>query len=699
MILTEVKIDMDNSNALVTIAYISQSKGQPYYVFCEYIKYCLTKYHSRTILLGELRKELGSEFGISFPQNVLTRCLSLLRHENFLSVENHRIHRHKEFDCAAFDEKRNYFRQSEDYVIQQLVLHVSKLGKSWDEAYAKKMLSNFMRMNGNAFEIFNFESEDTPNEDAQEGNDTSSQGIQDDAPEKPVFSDQWYVGNFVHHALMDNNSCSQYLKDISKGLIILIGAYQLPSDENEHYDLNISGTEFYFDTKLLLRLMGCAWSEAVVAAKELVELIQKGGGRIYYFPHTLKEITRALKHAEEYAKNHETAPDKEMSYYLQHGNVSAATLHAKWLSVQQELQSHGILQHPMSEWDENDRLKFGIDSNDLYIFIRRKQPNWDSDTIDNDVASIREVHMLRKGNYQDYYGMSNRLPVFVTTNTRLTKLVLKYGQKRKNDKHIQDWSINRLPLITDVRLTCRLWNPSQSSQDYPLLQLAANAMAAQQPTPEYFSKLKQTVKSFAEKVPAYAAIPLADYCDDALTEQIVAKTGGEIDNLSVEVLATTLEEYLEMKSSDEQEKRHEAEQAQQRAEDSLQQQTQKIINHSVETHKNKIGWWRIPIFCANHWTWTITVVLAVLSSAISFASQQWYPMLVVAISLILALLEKLLDRSKVRTRLLKKLIPCAQRSYENKIKMKLNSVEREYEETIISDCIAETKSFHYPDNE
>mgnify|MGYP001130381776 CR=1 FL=1 len=122
MILTEVKIDMDNSNALVTIAYISQSNGQPYHVFCEYIKYCLAKHHSRTILLGELRKELGSEFGITFPQNVLNRCLSLLCQENFLSVENHRIHRHKEFDCVTFDEKRNCFRESEDYVIQQLGL-------------------------------------------------------------------------------------------------------------------------------------------------------------------------------------------------------------------------------------------------------------------------------------------------------------------------------------------------------------------------------------------------------------------------------------------------------------------------------------------------------------------------------------------------------------------------------------------------
>lgn len=76
-------------------------------------------------------------------------------------------------------------------------MHVSKLGKSWDEAYAKKMLSNFMRMNGNAFEIFYFESEDTTNEDAHEEAGISSQEIEEN--EKPVFSDQWYVGNFVHH--------------------------------------------------------------------------------------------------------------------------------------------------------------------------------------------------------------------------------------------------------------------------------------------------------------------------------------------------------------------------------------------------------------------------------------------------------------------------------------------------------------------
>ena len=75
MIYTEVKIDMENSNALITIAYISQSEGNPYKVFCEYIKYCITMHYSNQMLLGDLRRALSTEFGIYFPRNVLARCI------------------------------------------------------------------------------------------------------------------------------------------------------------------------------------------------------------------------------------------------------------------------------------------------------------------------------------------------------------------------------------------------------------------------------------------------------------------------------------------------------------------------------------------------------------------------------------------------------------------------------------------------
>ena len=130
MIYTEVKIDMENSNALVTIAYISQSEGNPYKVFCEYIKYCITMHYSNRMLLGELRGALSTEFGIYFPRNVLARCIRLLSQEGFCATEAYQIYRKNSFDCDTFNQKRNEFRKRKDDVIQHLIQYVSKFGKN-----------------------------------------------------------------------------------------------------------------------------------------------------------------------------------------------------------------------------------------------------------------------------------------------------------------------------------------------------------------------------------------------------------------------------------------------------------------------------------------------------------------------------------------------------------------------------------------
>ena len=79
--------------------------------------------------------------------------------------------------------------------------------------------------------------------------------------------------------------------------MICVGAYQLPNDNAKPSVPQIHGTSFYFDTKVLLRFLGCAGESAVEATVELVNLIQTGGGKIYYYPQTLEEINNAFDKA------------------------------------------------------------------------------------------------------------------------------------------------------------------------------------------------------------------------------------------------------------------------------------------------------------------------------------------------------------------------------------------------------------------
>lgn len=694
MIWFEVRFDMENSNALISAAYISQSEGQPYRVFCEYVKYCVTRHPSEQMLIGELRGALENEFGMYFPRNVLNRCLSILIRENFLSTERHHIYRNGNFDCTTFDKKRDKFRETKDYVVRQLIDHVSTFKKTWDVAYAEKALGDFLRSTESAFELFFRGNEWHPAEVPSQHSPISSQDKESSEAKEGVFPDKWYVGNFVQHIIASDNPCKKYLQDIASGLMICIGSYHYSESETSQTEINISETSFFFDTKLLLRLLGCAWSEAVESAKELVKFIQENGGKIYYFPHTFMEILGALERAEKCLQDQTTSHDKEMSYYLLHGNLTPAMLRAKQQNVKEELKLYNIYQRNMNDWSEEERIKFGLDSEDLCKYILSQEPTWGTNTVENDVASIREVQMLRKGNFQAYYGTADRLPIFVTSNTRLFFLLLGYRRDREEEKRIQYWKSNRLPLITDIRLTCRLWNPTLSnSKDIPLLQLTANAVAAQRPNERYYNQLRQTVKQLTEDVPAYSKFSLSDYCDDEFTEQIVAQIEGEIDKLDVGVLATTMVEHAQMNSADEREKRNAVEIEKESILEEFEAQTQSIINCCVERNKDKLGLWNIPIWCGHHWALVVAAIFALLSSIVGVMSQQWYPMLVIAVPTILGIVENVFNQPIIKNWILDKILPRAEIAYKNKIRKELSVVERKYEDTIIPKCISESKYF------
>ena len=116
--------------------------------------------------------------------------------------------------------------------------------------------------------------------------------------------------------------------------------------------------------------------------------------------------------------------------------------------------------------------------------------------------------MRRQGNYNAYCGTSACLPVFVTSNSRLIGIALKFREERQNTHSISLWKSNRLPVITDIRLTCRLWSPAKQSERLSLLYLTSNAVAAQRPTRRYLNTIRELALELEKTVPEYSSIPL-----------------------------------------------------------------------------------------------------------------------------------------------------------------------------------------------
>ena len=134
---TMVVIDMQNPNALISMAYVSENSSNPFAVFCEFIKYCIFTNPSDYIMLSDIRNAVSEEFGLFLPHNVIVRCLSILKNEGSIKKSNHQIKKVGTFNVEKFESDRTAFCEKETALINELIKFVAPFNINWSEDEAK----------------------------------------------------------------------------------------------------------------------------------------------------------------------------------------------------------------------------------------------------------------------------------------------------------------------------------------------------------------------------------------------------------------------------------------------------------------------------------------------------------------------------------------------------------------------------------
>lgn len=682
---------MKNSNTLIVMAQVAQNGNNPFMTFCEFIKYCIYVSPLESMTISEVKTVVGKEFGLYLPHNILIKCLSHIETEGIISCKDHLITRIGRFDTNAFDNERTLYRKKESELIKSLMQFVAEYHRDWTYDYARELLIKVLDRNGLAYDIF-------LHDNIQKGvsmqierdiesiidmfpDDESSDSDAD--RDQMLFSDEYFVGKYIDKLFSEQSFYIDYLKAICEGLMLCVGAYQIPDIDSDASVLSIKGTSFFFDTKLLLRFLGCAGEAAVESVKELVSLIQSSGGNIYYYPQTLTEMEYAFDKAIRSLSNGSVPYDDEMRIYSTRIKHNIAILTAKKASLKEELSHSQIYYRQHDTFSEADRIRFGFDQNDLRLFMQ-EQLSWDYQVIENDAQAIWETHMRRQGNYDEYCGTSSKLPVFVTTNSRLIGVALKYREERTSFSSVSKWRINRLPVITDIRLTCRLWSPSSQGDRMSLLYLTANTVAAKRPTPCYINKVKALVDELREEVPQYSGICLSSYFDDNVTDAIFEDTKGLEEKMNIATFASTINELSEWKAREQEEVT--AHVISERDEISLKfdAQTQCVIDGAVNANKNKLGIMESLLWLCLHWSAFVSFFFAGIFALVSYLSGDWRFLLIICVPSLIYVVEKLLSSSYVQRLLLKALLPKAEIVMENKVVKNLREVEKPYKKEIIS---------------
>ena len=693
-----VVINMRNPNALIAMAQVAQNANNPYEAFCEYIKYCVFSNVSSIMTLSEIRTAVGKEFGLYIPHNVLMKCLSYIQDEGVITFDIHQIKRIGSFDTEAFDRDRETYRATESAIIQALMQYASKYSREWTIEHTRELLIKALDRNGLAYDIFLYEGSSTNGAHQPTINECEMAEMlpddeeiePDDIATQPLFTDEYFVGKFIEETLAGDTIQKDYLMKICEGLMLCVGTYQLPTTDTNGRAPQINGTKFFFDTKLLLRFLGCASEAAVSAAAELVDLIQNAGGRIYYYPQTLQEMERAFENAAKSLSYGYPPADDEMRLYAIRIQNNPAIITAKKASLTSELANANIHLAPHETFTDNERIRFGFDQGDLQQYMRSNLP-WDPQVIDNDALAIWETHMRRQGNYSEYCGTGAQLPVFVTTNSRLIGIALKFREDRSGTTALYGWKQNRLPVITDIRLTCRLWSPADHSERMSLLYLTANAVAAKRPTKRYLSSIREFAIQLGKQAPGYSEICLPAYFDDVVTDTILKHTMGEEEKLDINSFATSIAELSEWKAKEQEEITNQVIAERDGVSDELKNQTQSIIDGAVESGRKLLGWRKPALWLIVKWPVTVTVIFSAITAGISLIIGNWHPMWAIALPTVLKIIETCSASNFVGKPLAKWLLPKIDESISKRISKELRKAERPYEYTIIRQIKEQTE--------
>lgn len=693
-----VVINMRNPNALIAMAQVAQNVNNPYEAFCEYIKYCIFSNVSTIMTLSEIRTAVHQEFGLYMPHNILIKCLSYIREAGIISFDSHQIKRVGSFDTEAFDRERETYRSTESAIIQALMQYVSKYNREWTAEYTREILIRILDRNGLAYDVFLHEgiSANESHQPAISKNEIAKmlpddeELESDDTDNQPLFTDEYFVGRFIEEILAGDSVQKDYLKKICEGLMLCVGTYQLPSADTNGTPSQINGTKFFFDTKLLLRFLGCAGDAAVSAATELVAFIQSAGGKIYYYPQTLEEMERAFENAAKSLSYGYPPVDDEMRLYAMHIQNNPSILTAKKASLKNELARAKIYLAPHETFTDSDRIRFDFDQSDLQQYMRSNL-SWDSQAIDNDAMAIWETHMRRHGDYSAYCGTGAQLPVFVTTNSRLIGIALDFRESRSKTPSLYGWKRNSLPVITDIRLTCRLWSPSNHCERMSLLYLTANVVAAKRPTKRYLNSIRKLAIQLGQQAPEYSEICLPAYFDDIVTDVILKNTLGEEEKLNINNFATSIDELSEWRVKEQEEITTQAIAARDDISHELRSQTQNIIDGAVECYRKLLGWRKAALWLVVKWPVSVTVIFSAISAGISLIIGNWHPMWAIFLPTLLKVIETYSSSNFVGRPLAKWLLPKLDASISKRILREIRKAELPYQDAIINQVKDQTE--------
>lgn len=345
------------------------------------------------------------------------------------------------------------------------------------------------------------------------------------------YETDYYVSRYIFEQKDANSVEYKYLIDLVKGYFLQLAIYTQPENGNIKAG-TYSDVVFYYDTPILLNLLGYCGEERKKNAEALHEMLKRQKRRFRYFPHVEQEIVDIL-FAYSYAiDDGKKSINGRTLEGLDQKNFNVDDVRREITTLGQKIRTYGIEQEAIPEYiqkaDGTVDEKYVLDEQEMKQYIRTNTAHYTDDNLENDVASILAIQRLRRGNVNGEIEKCKFL--FVTNNYDFIRAVDTYYRSSV--------SSTAFPLVvSDSHLSAITWVKAGEIGNLPETELLKNAYSAMQPTPEIMTKVEQVLEKmcYSGKITSEQIIALK--ASRIFRNEIWMASFGETESISEESVA------------------------------------------------------------------------------------------------------------------------------------------------------------------
>ena len=294
---------------------------------------------------------------------------------------------------------------------------------------------------------------------------------------------------------------------------------------------NVSGTfrkvTFYFDTPLLVQILGTEGESRQSASCELIALINKLGGRVATFSHSYQELQNVLRGAADHVDS--TDGRGLIVREARKLGTTRADLLLLAASIDDKLRKAGIDVEVTPRYIED----FQIDET-VFEQVLEDEVNYHNPRAkEYDINSVRSIYTIRGNRFAP--SLEKARAIFVTSNAAFAKAAWEYGQQYESAQDVS-------AVISDFSLANVAWlKAPMGAPSIPKTQLLALSYAALEPSNALLSKYLTEVDRLEKK----GIITERDHqllrSSHLVYDELMRLTLGDDASLTEETVTQTLE--------------------------------------------------------------------------------------------------------------------------------------------------------------